>query len=90
MTRACERMPCSRSYLNASLIVEYVQPDRHSHLRLVLGGLNDLGCAHIKFRPKHPVPKAACDTEAILVVGKVVLEVVLLQLLVVLGKPSRS
>jgi hypothetical protein len=52
--------------------------------------LDDFGGAHLKLGTKHAVPEAACDTETVLVVFEVVLEVVLLQLLVVLREPWRS
>ena len=52
-----------------------------------LSGLDDLWRGHLQLGTKHPVPETACHAEAILVISKVMLEVVLLQLLVVWGKP---
>jgi hypothetical protein len=48
-----------------------------------LGRLDHLGRAHLQLRTKDPIPKAACDAKALLVIRKVVLEVVFLELLVV-------
>jgi hypothetical protein len=45
--------------------------------------LDNLGCIHLKLCTENAIPKATGHTEAVLVVGKVVLKVVLLQLLVV-------
>jgi hypothetical protein len=56
---------------------------------MTLVRLDDLCRVHLKLSTKNTVPEAARDTEAVLVVRKVVREVVLLQLLVVLGKPSK-
>jgi hypothetical protein len=53
-----------------------------------LGSLDDLRRCHLKLSTKHAVPEAARDAETVLIVCEVVLEVVLLQLLVVLRKPS--
>jgi len=41
--------------------------------------LDDFG-PHLQLCPKHPVPKSVADPEPVLVVGKVVLEVIFLQL----------
>jgi hypothetical protein len=54
-----------------------------------LGRLDHLGRAHLQLRTKDPIPKAACDAKALLVIRKVVLEVVFLELLVVGGKSTR-
>lgn len=65
--------------------------DKHVYAQVLvcmtLSRLDDLGCIHFKLCAKDPVPEAAGDTETILVVGKVMLKVVLLQLLVVGRKP---
>jgi hypothetical protein len=53
---------------------------------MALGALDDLGWTHLKFSAKDTIPKAARNTKSVLVVGKVVLEVVLLELLVVWGQ----
>jgi hypothetical protein len=50
---------------------------------MALGTLDDLGWTHLKFSAKDAIPKAARNTESVLVVGEVMLEVVLLELLVV-------
>jgi hypothetical protein len=55
---------------------------------MALSTLDDLGWAHLKFSAKDTIPKAARDTKSVLVVGKVVLEMVLLELLVVRGQPA--
>jgi hypothetical protein len=52
-------------------------------MHICLGALDDLCRAHLELCAKNPVPEAACDAKAILVVGKVVLEMILLQFLVV-------
>lgn len=44
--------------------------------------LDDLRWTHLQLSTKHPVPKAASNAEAVLVISKVVLEMVLLELLV--------
>lgn len=44
--------------------------------------LDDLGRAHLQLGTKNPVPEAAGNAKAVLVVSKVVLKMVLLQLLV--------
>ena len=49
-------------------------------------GLDDLGWAHLEFSATHRVPETAGNAETILVVGKVMLEMVLLKLLVVRRK----
>jgi hypothetical protein len=53
-----------------------------------LRSLDDLGRAHLELCAKHPVPEAARDSETVLVVGEVVLEVVLLEFLVVRRQPE--
>jgi hypothetical protein len=55
---------------------------------LVSRSLEDLGLAHLQLCAKHPVPEAARDAKAVLVVRKVVLEMVLLKLLVVWRQPE--
>jgi len=47
--------------------------------------LDDFGWCHVELGTKHPVPEAACHAKPVLIVGKVVLEMILLQLLVVGG-----
>jgi len=56
-------------------------------LCLTSGRLHDLGWAHLELRAEDSVPEAAGHAEAILIVGEVVLEMVLLELLVV-GRES--
>ena len=41
--------------------------------------LDDLGLGTLQFRVEDPIPETAADTKAVLVVGKVVLEMMLLQ-----------
>jgi hypothetical protein len=53
-----------------------------------LRSLDDFGRAHLELCAKHPVPEAARDSETVLVVGEVVLEVVLLEFLVVRRQPE--
>jgi hypothetical protein len=53
-----------------------------------LRGLDDLWWGHVKLGAKDAVPESACNTKAILVVSKVMSEVILLQLLIVCGKPG--
>lgn len=48
--------------------------------QLALVGLEYLRRRHLELRAEHPVPKPAADAEAILVIRKVMLEMVLLQL----------
>jgi len=64
-----------------------LQHNKHPLLQL-LGRLHDLGLSHIELGAKHPVPEAAGDAEAVLVVGEVVLEVVLLEGLVESWEPG--
>lgn len=63
-----------------------MQPNLHSRCALRLQRLDDLRGTHLQLSTENPVPEAAGDTEAILVVSKVVLEMVLLELLVPRGK----
>lgn len=49
-------------------------------LRSSLVGLEDLWGCHLQLCAKHPVPEPTADTETILVISEVVLEVILLQL----------
>lgn len=48
--------------------------------RSSLVGLEDLWGCHLQLRAEYPVPEPTANTKAILVIGEVVLEVVLLQL----------
>lgn len=52
--------------------------------------LDDLRRTHLELSAKDAVPEAAGNSEAILVVGEVMLQVVLLELLVVWRKSERS
>ena len=45
--------------------------------------LDDLRWRDLQLSAKYTIPESACDAEAVLVVGKVVLEMVFLELLVV-------
>jgi hypothetical protein len=56
-------------------------------LNKALRGFDNLSWAHLQLSAKHPIPEAARDTETILIIGKVVLKVVLLEFLVVCGQP---
>jgi|SRR5690242_5511167 len=44
--------------------------------------LDDLRRAHLQLSTKHPIPEAAGNAEAVLIISKMVLEMVLLELLV--------
>jgi hypothetical protein len=47
--------------------------------RKLLRSLDDLGRGHFQFGVEHPIPETASDTKSVLVVGKVMLEMVLLE-----------
>jgi len=51
-------------------------------------GLEHIWRTHLDLGAKDPVPEPTRDSESILIVCKVVLEMVLLELLVVCGEPE--
>lgn len=56
----------------------------------ILGRLDDFWRGHRKLSVENAVPEAAGNAEPVLVVGKVVRQVVLLQVLVVRWKAARN
>lgn len=71
-----------RYYIRYKVLVQ--SPQRLPNTLLVLHNpsarLHDLWRRHLQLGSKHPIPEATRDAEPILVIGKVVLEMVLLEL----------
>lgn len=63
----------------------YIRAEKWLAALHALGGLNDLGRRRLQLRTEHTVPETASNTKTVLIVGEMVLQVVLLELLVIWG-----